>query len=66
MSEGSNAMKRRVLQAVLDQNERGLLPRVEELAMITGIEAEKVASCMKWLEGQGYVTRPAYSRDDAV
>lgn len=66
MPEYSNAMKRRILQAILDQNEHGFLPEVEELAIVTGIEVETVAGCMKWLEDQGYVTRPAYPHDNSA
>ena len=62
MTEYSNAMKRRVLKALIEQNDRGLLPTPEELAMVTGLDAKMVAGCVRWLEDQGYVNRPAQPR----
>ena len=63
MTKFSNAMKRRVLEAIIAHNDRGCLLGLEELAMITGIELEQVAGCMKWLEERGYVIRPAHPHD---
>ena len=63
MTEYSDGLKRRVLEVVIDQNDHGYLPALEEVAMITGIDVEKVEACMKWLEERGYINRPAHPHD---
>ncbi len=61
--ELSDSLKRRVLEVVIDQNDHGCLPALEEVAMITGVDIKKVEVCMKWLEERGYVNKPAYPHD---